>query len=446
MSSTRKMHLVAYLRAGPTASYAGGWRHPSAPLHDIWDAERYEHIARCLEAARFDAAFFADTLGLPDIYQGSFASYIGRGGQTNLIDPMIVLPLMARVTKHLGLGTSVSTTFNQPYQIARSLGSLDLLSKGRAAWNVVTSSTDYEARNCGMDGVPPKSERYDRADDVLDACCKLWDCWAPDAVVMDREAGVFMDPAKIRYANHEGPFVRVRGPMTIPRSPQGRPVILQAGSSPRGRDCAARWADVIFCTPATKADGVAFVADMHARLRAIGRDPAHCKILPTLSVVVGETPSIAREKAEFLDSRVDPELVMASSSTLLGVDLSRVETAEQAEAEAGNQGIAGSRDRMGQLAREQGISFAAAVRKPRGLVAGTPAMIADVMEDWFSAGACDGFVLPPTVFPATFEDFGRMAAAGRTHHGARRDHRGADPRPAGPASRQPRPLHAVGQP
>ncbi len=126
MSSTRKMHLIAYLRAGPTASYAGGWRHPSAPLHDIWDAERYEHIARCLEVARFDAAFFADTLGLPDIYQGSFDNYIGRGGQTNLIDPMIVLPLMARVTKHLGLGTSVSTTFNQPYQIARSLGSLDL--------------------------------------------------------------------------------------------------------------------------------------------------------------------------------------------------------------------------------------------------------------------------------------------------------------------------------
>ena len=402
------MHLVAYLKTSPTASYAGGWRYPGAPLHDIWDPERYEHVARCLEAAYFDAAFFADGLGLPDIYKGRFDDYIGRGGQTSLLDPMIVLPLMARVTRHLGLGNTVSTTFNQPYQIARSTGSLDLISRGRAAINVVTSSTDYEARNCGMDGVPPKSERYDRADDVLEACCNLWDCWAPDAVVLDREAGVFVDASKIRYADHAGPYVKVRGPLSIPRSPQGRPVILQAGSSPRGRECAAGWADVIFCTPATKQDGIAFRDYMHARLRAAGRDPASVKILPTLSVVIGETQSIAEEKAAYLDSRVDPELVMASSSTLLGVDLSRVQSAEQAEVEAGNQGIAGARDRMAQTARAEGISFAAAVRKPRGLTAGTPAAIADYMEDWFRAGACDGFVLPPTVFPATYEEFGRM--------------------------------------
>jgi FMN-dependent oxidoreductase (nitrilotriacetate monooxygenase family) len=408
MPAKPKMHLVAYLKTSPTASYAGGWRYPGAPLDDIWAPERYEHIARCLEYARFDAAFFADGLGLPDIYRGRFDDYIGRGGQTSLLDPMTVLPLMARVTRHLGLGNTVSTTFNQPYQIARSLGSLDLISKGRAAWNVVTSSTDYEARNCGMEGVPPKSERYDRADDVLAACFNLWDCWAPDAVVLDREAGVFADASKIRYANHNGPFVKVRGPLSIPRSPQGRPVILQAGSSPRGRACAARWADIIFCTPATKQDSIAFRNDMHARLLAADRDPATCKILPTLSVVIGETQSIAQEKAAYLDSRVDPELVLASSSTLLGVDLSAIETAEQAEAKAGNQGIAGSRDRMAQIARDQGISFADAVRKPRGLQAGTPAFIADLMEDWFTSGACDGFVLPPTVFPATYEEFGRM--------------------------------------
>jgi FMN-dependent oxidoreductase (nitrilotriacetate monooxygenase family) len=421
----QKMHLVAYLKTSPTASYAGGWRYPGAPLHDIWHPERYEHIARCLEAARFDAAFFADGLGLPDIYRGRFDDYIGRGGQTSLLDPMAVLPLMARVTTHLGLGNTVSTTFNQPYQIARSLGSLDLISKGRAAWNVVTSATDYEARNCGMDGVPPKSERYDRADDVLEACFNLWNCWDADAVVLDREAGIFTDPSKIRYADHNGPFVKVRGPLSIPRTPQGRPVILQAGSSPRGRECAARWADVIFCTPATKQDGIEFRNDMHARLRAAGRDPAACKILPTLSVVIGETQSIAAEKAAYLDSRVDPELVLASSSTLLGVDLSRVETAEQAEAEAGNQGIAGSRDRMAQIARDQGITFAAAVRKPRGLTAGTPTYIADLMEDWFTSGACDGFVIPPTVTPATYEEFGRMVTPELQHRGLlRTEYRG----------------------
>ena len=404
----RKMHLVAYLKTGPTASYASAWRHPSASLDDIWDAERYENVARLLEAARFDAGFFADGMGLPDIYKNSYADYVGRGGQLSLIDPMTVLPLMARVTRHLGLGNTISTTFNQPYHIARSLGSLDLLSRGRAAWNVVTSATDFEARNFGLDGVPAKDDRYDRADDVLEACFALWDCWDADAVVMDRKSGVFADATKIRYADHVGPYVRTRGPMTIPRTPQGRPLILQAGSSPRGRQCAARWADMIFCTTPTKADTLAFREDMHQRLAAMGRAPTACAILPTLSVVIGETESIAREKAEHLDSLIDPELVMASSSQLLGVDLSRIETAEEAEIAAGNQGIAGSRDRMSALARAQGISFAQAVRKPRGLLAGTPAMIADYMEDWFMSGACDGFVLPPTVFPGTYEEFGRM--------------------------------------
>jgi len=404
----RKMHLVAYLKTGPTASYASAWRHPSASLDDIWDAERYENVARLLEAARFDAGFFADGMGLPDIYKNSYADYVGRGGQLSLIDPMTVLPLMARVTRHLGLGNTISTTFNQPYHIARSLGSLDLLSRGRAAWNVVTSATDFEARNFGLDGVPAKDDRYDRADDVLDACFALWDCWDADALVMDRKSGVFADATKIRYADHVGPYVRTRGPMTIPRTPQSRPLILQAGSSPRGRQCAARWADMIFCTTPTKADTLAFREDMHQRLAAMGRAPAECAILPTLSVVIGETESIAREKAQHLDSLIDPELVMASSSQLLGVDLSRIETAEEAEIAAGNQGIAGSRDRMSALAKAQGISFAQAVRKPRGLLAGTPAMIADYMEDWFTSGACDGFVLPPTVFPGTYEEFGRM--------------------------------------
>ena len=424
-NATRKMHLVAYLKTGPTASYASAWRHPTASLHDIWDAERYEDVARLLEEARFDALFFADGLGLPDLYKGRFDDYVGRGGQMSLIDPMIVLPLMARATKHLGLGSTISTTFNQPYHIARSLGSLDLLSKGRAAWNVVTSATDYEARNVGMAGVPPKDQRYDRADDVLEACFKLWDCWDGDALVLDKASGVFADPAKIRYADHAGPFVSVRGPMSIPRSPQGRPVILQAGSSPRGRECAVRWADVIFCTHATKADAVEFRDDMHDRLRAAGRDPGEIRILPTLSVVIGETEGIAREKAAFFDSLIDPELVLASSSTLLGVDLSRVQSAEQAEAEAGNQGIAGSRDRMSQVARAQGISFAAAVRKPRGLLAGTASQIADYMEDWFTAGACDGFVLPPTTFPTTYEDFARTVTPELQRRGLlRRDYAG----------------------
>ncbi len=357
MAAPRKMHLVAYLKTAPTASYAGGWRYPGAPLDDIWEPSRYEHLARMLEAARFDAGFFADSMGVPDIYKNSFADYLGRGGQMSLLDPMMVLPLMAAVTTRLGLGSTLSTTFNGPYHLARSLGSLDLLSKGRAAWNVVTSATDYEARNCGMDDLPPKEARYDRADDVLAACFALWDCWDEDAVVLDREAGVFADASKVHYANYVGPYVRTRGPMSIRAVRKGRPVIMQAGSSPRGRAFSARWAELIFCSHATKADAVTYRNDILERVVACGRSPEDCRVLPSLSVVVGETESIAREKADYLDSRVDPELVLASSSGLLGVDLSTLDTAEAAESAAGNQGIQGSRDRMTQVAAAQGISF-----------------------------------------------------------------------------------------
>ncbi|HLY90739.1 MAG TPA: NtaA/DmoA family FMN-dependent monooxygenase [Acetobacteraceae bacterium] len=408
MSVAGKMHLVAYLKAGPTASYASAWRYPGAPLNDLWEPERYEHLARVLEAARFDAGFFADGMGVPDIYKNSFADYLGRGGQLSLLDPLMLLPLMARVTTRLGLGTSLSTTFNTPYPLARVLGSLDLLSKGRAAWNVVTSANNYEAWNCGLDAIPPRDERYDRADEMMEACFALWDCWDPDVMVLDRASGVFADTSKVRYADYEGRHVRTRGPLSIPRSPQGRPVILQAGSSPRGRAFAARWAEIIFCSHATKSDAITFHNDMAQRLEAAGRKPSDCAVLPSLSVVVGETDAIAREKAAFLDELIDPELVIASSSALLGVDLSEIESADAASVGAGDQGVQGSLDRMRQVAKAQGISFAQAVRKPRGLLAGSPATIADYMEDWFTSGACDGFVLPPTVFPATYEEFGRM--------------------------------------
>ena len=405
---SKKMHLVAYLKAGPSASYPSTWRHPSAPLDDIFTPERWEHIARTLEAARFDAFFFADGLGIPDLYKGSYDDYLGRGGQLSLLDPMALLPLMARVTSHLGLGVTLSTTFMPAYMIARYLGSIDLLSNGRAAWNVVTTARDFEAQNCGHEGLPPKDQRYDMADEVLEACDALWHGWEPDALVLDKASGVFADPAKVRYAHYAGRHVSVRGPLSIPRSPQGRPAIMQAGSSPRGRAFAARWGEMLFATPATKADALAYRSDIRARMEAIGRDPDECKVLPSFTVVVGETDAIAREKAAYLESLVDPELVIASSSWSVVADLSKIDTPEALDTPGSNQGVAGHRDRMMQVAREKGITFAEAVRRPRALVAGSPNTIADMMEDWFTAGAADGFILPPTVSPTTFEEFGRM--------------------------------------
>jgi len=405
---SRKMHLVAYLKTGPSASYPGSWRHPTATLHDLFEPSRYEHIARVLEAACFDACFFADGLGLPDNYRNHFADYAGRGGQTSMLDPMVVLPLMARVTKRLGLGATLSTTFHNPYHLARALGSLDLISKGRVAWNVVTTAREFEAQNCGPESLPPKDTRYDRADEVLEACNALWDGWDEDALVLDKQSGIFADATKIRYANYRGKHVSSRGPLSIPRAPQGRPVIMQAGSSERGRAFAARWAEMIFCSPATKAAALAFRTDIRTRMEAIGRDPSHCAVLPTLQLVIGETETIAREKAALFQSLADPELVLAASSWSVAADLSLLETPEAIEAQSGNQGVQGHRDRMMQVAKAKGISFAEAVRRPRDLVAGTPAMIADIIEDWFRSGACDGFILPPTTFPTSFEEFGTM--------------------------------------
>lgn len=415
------MHLVAYLKTGPTANHPGAWRHPESDLHDILTPERYEHIARVLEAACFDACFFADTFGLPDIHGGNFDAYLRKGGQISYLDPMTVLPVMGRVTRHLGLGATLSTTFQHPYHLARSLASLDILTGGRAAWNVVTSATDLEARNFGMESIPPKEQRYDRADEVLEACDALWNCWDPDPFVMDREKGVFIDPAKVRYADFKGRWVSTRGPLSLPRMPQGRPVLLQAGASDRGRDFAARWAEAVFCTPHSQADALAFRDDIRARMAQHDRAPDGCKVLPGCAMVLGETMDIAREKAAYLQSLIEPEAQTMLHSALLGADLSQHRTAEAVAAAQGHQGITGSQDRVLQLMQKEKISFAEAAARPRNLLVGTARSIADEMEAWFTSGACDGFVIFPTVFPRMFEDVCRLVVPELQRRGLFRD-------------------------
>ncbi len=405
MTQPRQMHLVAYLKTGPTAMHVGAWRHPDATLHDILEPSRYEHIARVLEAGFFDGCFFADLFGLYDIHKGGFDTYIGKGGQISFLDPLMVLPLMARATTHLGIGTTLSTTFHNPYNLARMLASLDILSKGRLAWNVVTSATDLEAQNFGIDHIPPKDLRYDQADDFLQACFALWDCWQDGVLVLDKERNVFGDPTRMKYANYEGPFFRTRGPLSIPRSPQGRPVIMQAGASDRGRDFAARWAEAIFSAQRGKENMVAFYEDIKTRMEARGRRREDCAILQGLTVVMGETESIAREKADYLNSLIDPELQLASSSSGLAVDLSRIKSEAEMVAAQGNQGMKGSHDGINQIMQQEGVTFDKAIARNRGLFAGTPSQVADHMQDLFESGACDGFVVAQLVFPATLEQF-----------------------------------------
>ncbi len=405
----RQMHLIAYLKTGPTALHVGGWRHPEATLDDILDAGRYEHIARVLEAARFDGCFFADLFGLYDVHQGSFDAYLRRGGQISYLDPTVVLPVMAAVTRHLGLGATLSTSFHTAYHLARWLASLDAMSKGRVAWNVVTSATDLEAKNAGLDELPPRNLRYDRADEVLEACFALWNGWDPDALVRDKAAGIMADPTKVRYANYEGRWIRTRGPLSIPRSPQGHPVIMQAGSSDRGRAFAARWAEVIFTIQRGRDEMREFYDDIKSRMQERGRAPSECAILPAVTVVLGETASIANERAEYLNSLIDPELSLASSSSNLGADLTKLEGGKTLAELQGNQGMKGSQDVLEQTMKAEGLSFKeAAVKRGNGRdVVGTASMIADYLQEIFESGVCDGFVLAPTMFPGMFEQFCR---------------------------------------
>ena len=404
----RQMHLIAYLKTGPTALHPGGWRHPESPLDDILDPARYEHIARVLEAAKFDGCFFADLFGLYDVHGGSFDPYVRRGGQISFLDPTVVLPVMAAVTRHLGLGATLSTTFHTAYHLARWLGSLDVMSKGRVAWNVVTSATDLEAQNAGMDKLPPREERYDRADEVLEACFALWNSWDADAFVNDKTAGILADPAKVHYANYEGRWVKTRGPLSIPRSPQGRPVIMQAGSSDRGRIFAARWAEVIFTMQRGRAEMRSFYQDIKGRLDGFGRRPDECAILPAVTVVLGETESIARERSDYLDSLIDPELTMASLSSNLGADMTKVTDEASLAKLQGNQGMKGSEDVLRQVMTAERLSLTEAAKRGEGRsVVGTPAMVADHLQAIFEDGVCDGFVLTPTMFPGMFEQFCR---------------------------------------
>ena len=408
MSKRREMHLLAYLKTGPTANHMGGWRHPESELNDLLDPARYEHIARVLEAACFDGLFFADGLGLHDIYKGGFQTRLEKGGQISFLDPMMVLPLMARATRHIGIGTTLSTTFHQPYNVARMLGSLDIISGGRVAWNVVTSTRNEEARNFGMAELPPREVRYDMADDFVAACCALWDCWGEDTLVLDKASGKLVDASKVRYADHDGPYFKTRGPLTIPRSPQGRPVIMQAGSSNRGRDFAARWAELIFCPQHLKADMQAFTVDIRARMDRMGRGPNEVAILPQITIVMGETESVAVERAQFLDSLIDPELVLAAQSSALGVDLASYDAQVPLDQARGTQGMQGSLDRLHATMAAKNLSLQEAARRgERDLVIGTPEGIADQLEDLFQSRACDGFVVSPAVYPGMFEQFCR---------------------------------------
>ena len=414
MSAARlsRMRLVGYLMAGPSWHNNGAWRHPDSDAIRPLDPARYEHLARVMEQGCFDALFFVDFAGVYDAHGQKIDATTRWAGQMAMLDPMQLLATIARVTQHIGLAATMSTTGTYPFHVARSFATLDHISGGRAAWNVVTTASRMEARNLGLDPLPDKNTRYDIADEVLEACDALWGSWEADALRLDQQAGIFADPEKIHYVDYEGRWVRTRGPLSTPRSPQNRPVIMQAGSSPRGRAFAARWAEVIFTHQRERSAMQAFMRDIKGRMTALGRAPEHCAILPAIDVVVGETQAQAEDLAATLADLVNPELGVAEISTILGRDLSGEDLdapLAEGDAHSGYQGIIDNIRTAGTdgvlTLREAGRQYGISQMTPR--LIGTATRIADHMQDMFESACCDGFMVVPALSPGGYEDFVR---------------------------------------
>jgi len=412
---TDKMSLVAFMQAGSTSVYAGSWRHP-ATEHGYLDASYYAKIGRQLEEGCFDLMFFDDRLAMPGVYGGSVAEAVYHGARPVKLDLGVVLGVLAQATSKIGLGATYSTTYYAPFHVARTFATLDHLSRGRAAWNVVTSVNDSEAQNFGVDTHLGHDERYDRADEFMDVVAGLWDTWEDGAILHDRAGGQYADPAKVHELNHVGQFFSARGPLTVPRTPQGRPVIIQAGSSGRGREFASRWAELIFTGDPGLEVARSHYTDQKERIADAGRDPAAVRICPMAYAVVGESEAHAKEReALFLNDLVDPMASLTLLSELMNYDFAQHElddpvTDELIASVSGIRGLVQNlRTHIGGdtvTVRDLAGHRATLLQGPRFV--GTGEQVADQMADWFESGACDGFVLAATHLPGAFEDVVRM--------------------------------------
>ena len=410
MNTNRKIHLVAFLLAGPTAHHHGAWRHPEADL-GVFTPRYHEHIARVLEGGKFDSLFYATSSGCTICSAAALplsCAMAGRWGSRS--DPTAVDD-GAGDQSDRPRGDAV-VHFLSAVPPGALVGTLDLLSGGRVAWNVVASHGHLEAQNFGLSELPARDVRYDFADEVVEAVCALWESWDADALVLDKRRGIYADPDKVHYVNYQGKWIKTRGPLTVPRSPQGRPVIMQAGSSSRGRDFAARWGELVFTLQHSKADMQAFYQDLKARVAATGRAPQDCLILPSIDVIIGETDAIARERQAYVNDLVQTEAGMAQMSGHIGVDLSRYPADQplaDMQLEAGSRG---SLDVILQGTQAQGLTLGEAARRfatselcPQ--IVGSPDTVADQLQDLFESGACDGFVFTPTLMPGMFEQLCR---------------------------------------
>ncbi|WP_295041990.1 LLM class flavin-dependent oxidoreductase [uncultured Paracoccus sp.] len=392
----RQLNLNLFIYPG--GHHEAGWRYHGSDPDRVLDIRYYQELAQKAEAAKFDAVFFADGPALADNI---------RHAARFRLEPLTTITALATATRRIGLIATASTTYNEPYNLARLFASVDHISGGRVGWNIVTTSARQAAENFGLEAHPDHADRYGRAHEFLDVVTKLWDSWEDGAVVNDPDSGVFADDARIHAIDHKGDHFQVRGPLNIPRSPQGRPVYVQAGSSEDGRHFAARHAEAIFTAHQTLDSAQAFYADIKARARGVGRNPDHIRVLPGISPYIGSTEAEARALHDEFNALTQPAYSLHVLRQMTGLDLS----GHDLDGPFPRHLIAPDNDRaeasrfklvLDIVDREQPtirqLMHRLAGARGHWVVVGTPDQIADQIQTWFETGAADGFnVMPPWI-------------------------------------------------
>jgi N-acetyl-S-(2-succino)cysteine monooxygenase len=406
VSKQRQIRLGAFL--APTGHHAASWRHQDARPEASLDLDYFKSIAATAERAKFDLLFVADSPAGWPIQDPELARYQGR---TPGFEPVTLWAALAAVTSHIGFVATASTTYEDPYLLARKFASLDWLSRGRAGWNVVTTGADVSA-NFSMAAHPEHALRYERAREFVALVKRLWDSYEDDAFIRDKESGVYLDPDKLHRVDHVGKYFSVTGPLNVARPPQGYPVIVQAGASEDGRELAAETAEVIFTANLTLADAQAFYADIKGRLQHFGRRPEQLLVMPGLFPVIGGTEAEAKAKFEHIHSLTHPKIVwQIVRQHYQGRDFSGYSLDDPAPPLPTDTNLNKSRlklvsdyvEREKPTLRQLYVTLAGA--RGHHVVVGTPEQIADIAERWFREGAADGFNIMPPIQPTGLEDF-----------------------------------------
>ena len=399
------MKLGLFMQGG--GHHIAAWRDPAVQKGATLDVRHYAEIARIGERGLFDFLFTADTNA---IFYGDDLHKLRRTPDVLRLEPITLLSSLAMVTEHIGLICTATTTYLDPFHVARQFASLDQISGGRAGWNLVTSSAPSEAANFSHDAHPDYAYRYERAAEFAQVVLGLWDSWEDDAIIEDPDSGTFYDPEKLHRLNHTGKHFSVRGPLTILRSPQGRPVIVQAGQSDQGRDLAAKTAEVIFTVQQNFDDARAFYADIKSRARSFGRAPGEILVMPGMLPIIGKTRAEAEEKLRGINALIHPELGLDRLSNILGIDLSGLPLDGPLPKIPPGTEQQGRQKVVIDLARRHNMSISQLYQEVTGVrghrvLCGTADEIADSMEEWVAGGAADGFNIMSLTYPEELNDF-----------------------------------------